>query len=111
MRLLAFVGVCVLSLATVLSAQTTALVTRSLTLRLTAATLSQAVDVVAGQAGITVRFDTSVPVEQRTRPLSASPVSFVNAPLATVLEFLTAQSDLTFVVVEPTSVVIQAKAR
>jgi hypothetical protein len=111
MRVLANIGACVLFLTTAVSAQSPALVARQLTFKLTAATLAEATAVVAAQSGITIRFDASVPVELRDRRLSTVPLSFVNAPVATVLEYLTGQSGLAFVVVDSTTVVIQVKAR
>ena len=111
MRLSSFVGACVLCVATVSSAQSTLATRPEVNLLLTRATLAEAVDAVARAGGITIRFDESVPAEVRNRQLSRLPLKFANAPLASALEFLTSRSDLAFVVVDSTTVLIRLKSQ
>ena len=109
MRLSVLVGAGVLAVGASLAAQAPVLgATPALSIVFAQPTLSTAVAVVARESGVAIEFDDSVPAEIRSRQL-AGPVSLVNAPLESVLKFLTGQNDLTFVVVDSATVRIQAK--
>jgi hypothetical protein len=112
MRVLAFLGACILAAVTVVSAQSPTLASQQpLTVKFVDTTVSEALGFLARQASITIRFDDEVPTGVRNGRLTPSPLSLVNVQLAEALQSITNSNGLAFVVVDPKTVVIRMRAR
>lgn len=112
MRVLAIFGACILTGVTVVWAQSPTLATQQpLTVKFVDTTVSEALGFLARQSRVTIRFDDEVPAIVRDGKLTPSPLSLVNVPLTEALESITSSNGLAFVVVDPTTVVIQMRAR
>lgn len=112
MRVLAFIGACILAAVSVVSAQSPTLASqRPLTVKFVDTTVLEAVEFLARQSRVTIRFDDEVPAGVRNGRLEPSPLSLVNVQLAEALQSITNSNGLAFVMVDRTTVVIRMRAR
>ena len=108
MRVTIFTGACVLCLASALYAQAPAApIQPRVTLTIVTATLADAVEAIAKQGGVAVRFDERIASEVRDRRLSKSPVLFSDAPVETALRFLLSREGLTLVDLDAKTFLVQ----
>ncbi|MDP3720711.1 MAG: hypothetical protein Q8T13_23360 [Acidobacteriota bacterium] len=112
MRVLALLGACILAAVSGVSAQSPTLASqRPLTVKFVETTVSEAVDFLARQSKITIRFDDEVPASVRDGRLEPSPMSLVNVQLAAALQSIANSNGLAFEVIDPTTVLIRIRAR
>ena len=100
-------GALLLASFTSLSAQAPTIESRKINLVLQKTTFTVAVEVIAAASGVEIAIDKSVPVEVLNSPIDF--IRLADTELESVLQFLTKRSELTFTVLTPTSVRIQAK--